>query len=52
MEGTSSGSAAEKELGRAMERGKPRVSSAHAPWESAGWGLVRGAPGLGSGSRI
>lgn len=35
MEGLSNGSAAEEELGRLMECGKPRVPSAHAvrePW--------------------
>lgn len=35
MEGMSNGSAAEEELGRLMEHGKPRVPSAHAvrePW--------------------
>lgn len=44
MEGTSNGSAAEKEAGRVMERGKPRVPSAHAPWESVGAGVTK--PGL------
>lgn len=46
MEGTSNGSAAEKEAGRVMERGKARVPAARAPWESVGAGARSSGPGV------
>lgn len=48
--GMSNGSAAEKELGRLMECGKPRVPSAHAVREP--WGPYVRSTWLGSRGRI